>query len=50
MTHAIIHVPDVPAPAGLCWAESTRLIRCTYPAGHTGPHQWEQPLTKEGLS
>lgn len=35
-----IDVPDVPAPPGICWNESPGMERCTYPAGHPGPHQW----------
>jgi hypothetical protein len=37
-----IKVPDVPGPKGVCWAQADTMERCTYPARHSYPHQWEQ--------
>ena len=38
----VVNVPDVPGPMGVCWQSAPTMDqgRCTFSAGHVGPHQW----------
>lgn len=41
-----ITVPDISGddtrPIGICWKQSTGMIRCTKALGHEGKHSWEK--------
>lgn len=38
----VVNVPDVPGPAGMCYKQAPSMERCTFKAGHEGPHQWDR--------
>lgn len=37
-----VHVPDVPAPTGICWRQGPLMHLCRLAAGHDGPHEWDR--------